>query len=307
MLTPAGSPVPLPPQPSQPVIPTAPNSPSMGRFQSMGAISDMSGGTLKVQELPPGFIPSAPATPTPTNTALDPTLGRPYSRTGPPMSIYGPPQPPAAVPEVQRSVSSSSSGPNPYAKGMHSRSRSAGQASVDSLAGSARSKTPLAPPSAASIGVHMYQAAPVPAGFSYPAPPGPPPGGVPSRAGTSSPQSTTSKKSGHTRSRSMYAGSTPAPPSRPLSTAPPLKLRRIPSDASNDSAISGSSKLSKSYAHYEPNQWLDPAFLASGDDLPLSPNTHANTRANATISRLSGGGRNSPALSYVSLRERTDY
>ena len=177
---------------------------------------------------------------------------------------------------------------------MHSRSRSAGQASVESF----RSKTPLArPPSSSSGGgPSIYQAAPIPPGVMYPAAPGPPVG-VPSRADTGTPQSTTSKKSGHSRSRSLYAGSTPA-----LAGGTVPKLRRVPSDASVDSAVSGLSKSSrKEYAHYEPQEYVDPAFLASTEELPMpfSPNTQANTRANA-LGGLPPGNRSSSALSYGS-------
>lgn len=306
MLSPSGSVAELPPQP---VIPTVPNSPQLGRFQSMGTIADPAGSGQKVNTLPPGFIPSAPPTPAPpANTSLNPLPMQAISRTGTPnINIYAA-SPPMAVPELQRSVSSSSSGPSTFPKAMHSRSRSAGQASLESLG--QRSKTPLArPPSSTSGGApSIYQAAPIPPGVMYPAPPGPPVG-VPSRADTGTPQSTTSRLSGHTRSRSMYAGSTPAPPSRPLSTAPAPKLRRVPSDASNDSAVSGLSRSSrKEYAHYEPQSYVDPAYLASSEELPLSPNTHANTRANAQLGGLSPSrNRSSDALSYVSLQNRTGY
>ena len=64
---------------------------------------------------------------------------------------------------------------------------------------------------------------------------------------------------------------------------------------------SGTSKGSrKSYAHYDPSQDLDPAFLASTEDLRFSPNTQANTMAN-TNSRMSAYGGNSPALSYLDV------
>lgn len=97
----------------------------------------------------------------------------------------------------------------------------------------------------------------------------------------------------------MHAGSTPAlSGGRPLSTAPPPKLRRVPSDASVDSAVSG---LSREYAHYEPQTYVDPAFLASSEELPqpFSPNTQANTRANA-FGGAPQGNRSSSALSYGS-------
>ena len=309
MLSPSGSVAELPP--AQPVIPTVPNSPQMGRFPSMGTFSDPSGSAQKVNALPPGFIPSAPATPAPgANLVPAPPPAQPILRSETPkINIYAPVST-AAVPEVQRSVSSSSAAPSNYPKAMHSRSRSTGQASLESL--SQRTKTPVVrPPSSASGGAgSIYQAAPIPAGITYPAPPGPIV--APSRADTGTPQSTTSRMSGHTRSRSMYAGSTPAPSnSRPLSTAPTPKLRRVPSDASNDSAMSGFSRSSRSsrkeYTHFEPSAYVDPAYLASSEELPLSPHTQANTRANAQLGGLPPGNRSSDALSYVSLQNRTVY
>ena len=100
----------------------------------------------------------------------------------------------------------------------------------------------------------------------------------------------------------MYAGSTPALPG----TGAP-QLRRVPSDASVDSAVSGLSRAShKEYAHYEPQTYVDPAFLASSEELPLpfSPHTQANTRANAQSGGLPPSSRNSDALSYVSSRSQ---
>ena len=172
-----------------------------------------------------------------------------------------------------------------------------------------RSKTPIIrPPSSASTAHRsVYATAPTPAGVQYPAAPGPP--GTP--GANMSPRSVASRLSGgHQRSLSLNAGSTPAPSTRPLSTAPPPKLRRVPSNDSIDSAVSGISRHSQ-YDHYRPSEYVDPAFLASSEDLTnanmLSPNTRANTRANTAGSRKSVHtsrpvSRNSDALSYVSMQ-----
>lgn len=260
----------------------------------------MPSGVQQVNDLPPGFFPSGPVTPLAQTASLDPP-GPPRSTTP---SIYGPP--PTKVPQVQRSVSSSASsgvglGPSDYPRVVHSRSRSLGQ-SYAPAGDELRSKTPgPRPPSAASSSASRptYAAAPNPTGVQYPAAPGTP-------AGLASPRSVASRLSGHTRSLSLNAGSTPAPSTRPLSTAPPPKLRRVPSDASTNSAMSAASRGS-AYNRYNPSEYIDPAFLASTEDLSAnvySPNTFANTRANATNSRKSVNvpSRSSPALSYVSLQ-----
>ncbi|EKM59756.1 uncharacterized protein PHACADRAFT_250462 [Phanerochaete carnosa HHB-10118-sp] len=301
MLSPDPSVVDLPPSAVEPPLPVAPpmppvyNSPSQGRYPSSSLVSESapapSSSVLKVNALPPGFVPSAPSTPLPQDTQLQST---PRST---PINLYAPV---TSVPQIQRSSSSSSTTSN-YPKAMHSRSRSMGQPpSLDSV----RSKTPHArPPSSLGSGPPIYQGAPQPPG-GYPVGPGPA-GNAPE-----SPRSTTSRMSGHTRSRSLYAGSTPAPPSRPLSAAPPSaldsahQLRRASSVASDDSGVSGQSRSSrKSHTHYDPNRNLDPAWLAGSQELPLSPNTRANTRANAARTNTPGpGSRNSSALSYASLR-----
>ena len=111
---------------------------------------------------------------------------------------------------------------------------------------------------------------------------------TPSRLDTMSPQSMTSRHSaGHRRSTSLNAtaGMTPVGMPRPLSsTAPaPHTLRRV---SSNASASSQGSRISANYSHYDPKSYVYPAFLASSDDLTnmQSPNTWANTRANASHS-----------------------
>ncbi|KAI0340767.1 hypothetical protein BDW22DRAFT_1485741 [Trametopsis cervina] len=298
MLSPSMMPETLPPQvqPAPPPIPTAPNSPSMGRYPSMGALPDVApGGIPKVNHLPVGFLPTGPVTPMGSNANLDPAMGPVIPRTTTP-SLYGPPK----VPGVQRSVSSSSSGTgrNDPPPGMHSRSRSAGGPSFTSAMDDLRSKTPgVARPSSAASNANRptYATAPTPSGVLYPAPPG----------ASMSPRSAASRLSGgQQRGFSLNAGSTPAPSTRPLSTAPPPKLRRIPSDTSFDSAISGHSE----YERYKPSEYVDPAFLASSEDLNanvFSPNTAANTRVNSSRARKNSqpsGSRNSPSLSYSSLQ-----
>lgn len=102
----------------------------------------------------------------------------------------------------------------------------------------------------------------------------------------------------HGRSLSMHAGSTPAAGARPLSGGGggAGELRRVPSTGSIGSNRSG-------YAHYNKNEYLDAAYLASSEDLlgVQSPGTMANTRQNATAFGMSMGGRGSPAVSYQSL------
>lgn len=264
-----------PPQPAPviPPVPTVPNSPStMGRYPSLGAIQR---GPTPVDTLPPGFMP----TPQGSNRPLNPPQSSPRSASP---NIYGGYSAPT---DMQRSASTSSPGPRgKYPQGMHGRSFSAGNASNDSL----RSKTPVArPPSSASSGAGIYAAAPIPSGIRYPAPPGRPPtsGSGADRGGPMSPRSTTSQVSGHYRSLSLNAGSTPAPPSRPLSTAPTHKLRRVPSDTSNESGVSGlSANAKQQYNHYDAHKYVDPAFLASSEDLTANV-TSANTVANANAGR----------------------
>lgn len=103
------------------------------------------------------------------------------------------------------------------------------------------------------------------------------------------------------RSLSLNAGSTPAMVPRPLSGG--SEIRRVPSASSMNS---DTSRKSGGYQHYDPTGYVDPAFLASSEDLTSvqSPNTRANTRANAGWtgpgpSRLRSS---SPSFSYASLR-----
>ncbi|KAI0832758.1 hypothetical protein BC628DRAFT_1415011 [Trametes gibbosa] len=100
----------------------------------------------------------------------------------------------------------------------------------------------------------------------------------------------------HHRSLSLNAGSTPAMIPRPLSGA--SQLRRIPSVGSINSATS---REIGGFQHYDPSTDLDPALLASTEDLSSvqSPNTMANTRANRSAPKMRSS---SPSMSYMSFR-----
>ena len=107
-------------------------------------------------------------------------------------------------------------------------------------------------------------------------------------------------------SLSLHAGSTPAMVARPLSGASP-QVHRVPSATSLNSETS---RKSGGYQHYDKNSYVDIAMLASPSPSTIdlagiaSPNTMANTRANAVYgagpSRLRAA---SPSVSYASLRD----
>lgn len=321
MLSPNAVPLPLPaPRSPTPQVPTVPNSPrTMGNYPSMGVLPGaMPGGmhgappaTAPAGGLPPGFVPLGPPTPSGSSSNLPPMHSTPRTT---PADLYGMrgQQPTVSRRRDSLSTTSSDSEPRPVLPpsiARHGRSRS----------DSAHSGTPtviVRPPSSASGSVStkgtsrpsLYSAAPPPRQSQHSAPPVIPPSGTMSpRAGAPA--------SGHMRSLSLNAGSTPGFPfpARTLSTTPgpqsqsQSQLRRMPSDASVGSAKSG-----RSYTHYEPSEYVDAAYLASSEDLTanvLSPNTVANTRANAGGSRPNipsalrpGPGVSSPALSYASLR-----
>ncbi|EJF62294.1 hypothetical protein DICSQDRAFT_154683 [Dichomitus squalens LYAD-421 SS1] len=108
----------------------------------------------------------------------------------------------------------------------------------------------------------------------------------------------------HQRSLSLHAGSTPAMFGRPLSGSP--QIHRISSVGSINSETS---RKSGGFQHYDPTGYVDPAFLASTEDLRsmASPNTAANTMANTRGSTVYAAGpsklrSSSPSMSYASFR-----
>ena len=108
----------------------------------------------------------------------------------------------------------------------------------------------------------------------------------------------------HHRSLSLHAGSTPAMFARPLSGS--SQVHRVPSVGSINSETS---RKSGGFQHYDPNGYVDPAFLASSEDLTsmASPNTMANTMANTRGNAVYTAGpsklrSSSPSMSYASFR-----
>ncbi|OCH95915.1 hypothetical protein OBBRIDRAFT_883536 [Obba rivulosa] len=267
----------LPPQhmqPSEPLVPTVPNSPrSGGNMPSMGSITSVS-------DLPWNFIPAGQ----PVQTFTVPPQRVQSVGPGGSRAIDVPPThtPSIVSPSAVRATGLPSSRPH----------------------------TP-------------YATAPTPPGLQYPSPlrmggalpqtGTRTPGSImaelpPSLSRTMSPRSTSSRLSGHQRSLSMNAGSTPAAMSRTLAAeapAPAPALRRIPSTGS---IASNESRHSSNYARYESREFVDPAFLASSEDLGVqSPNTMANTRANAVPRMVPGPrapSRSSSRMSYMSGRSR---
>lgn len=130
-----------------------------------------------------------------------------------------------------------------------------------------------------------YATAPVPEGVNYPTPsPRPRTPYAPqissslSAGSASSPRSSVSRLA-HDRSLSMNAGATPAHMGRPLSgmsrDQSGSTLRKAPSIASS---MSGTSARSSSYKAYNPNEYVDPAFLASSEDLTTMPSSPSAAR-----------------------------
>lgn len=148
-----------------------------------------------------------------------------------------------------------------------------------------------------------YAVAPIPEGVNYPTPaPRPRQSQYAPQIssslsadsnGLSSPRSSVSRV-GHDRSLSMHAGATPAHMGRPLSSAAvrevnDLSLRRQPSVASS---MSGSSSIrSSSYKAYDPNDYVDPAFLASSDDLLAIPVPAPSSRSSSSRNGKRAAGR----------------
>lgn len=117
-----------------------------------------------------------------------------------------------------------------------------------------------------------YAVAPIPEGINYPDPykqmPAPahaPPIGSSLSAGPVGVGSPRSSQVMHNRSLSMHAGATPANMGRSLLSREDkdATLRKMPSVTSS---TSGSAR-SSSYKAYDPSEYVDPAFLASSEDL----------------------------------------
>ena len=103
----------------------------------------------------------------------------------------------------------------------------------------------------------------------------------------------------------MHAGSTPAFMNRPLSSGA-APIRRVPSASSINSETS---RKSGGFQHYDASAYVDPAFLASSEDLASmqSPHTMANTVANSRGNMVYGAPPSrhrpsSPSISFSSFR-----
>ncbi|KAI0960324.1 hypothetical protein AcW1_004867 [Taiwanofungus camphoratus] len=302
---------------SRPAIPTEPNSPTLRNMPSMGTLSS-------IQGFPLGFMPTGPPLPSHDIPRSKTPMAQPSPKRNGKNLYSGLGTQPVGVPAPQSTASSFvDSGINNWAQSVRSASRNG------SMDGDIRPTTPgYRPPSALgniSSSSHRphtpnqarYVPAPTPPGVRYPEPsvvrqstgtasPGRAAAGIPlpaSAVGTMSPRSGTSRLSVHHRSLSLNAGSTPATVARPLSTGPASQLRRVPSTGSIASNASGKSGQ---YGHFNPDQYLDAAWLSSQDVSVQSPHTMANTRQNAAQSfGAAAGGRASPSLSYVSYGSRT--
>ncbi|KAL4247068.1 hypothetical protein ABKN59_001377 [Abortiporus biennis] len=325
MLSPNAVPQQLPRSaPTQHVlVPTEPNSPAMrqpslGQIPSPAPFADLPPGFIPTgpifpvgSPLPPNIPPLSSPIEVPTLTLQQPP---PRDRTPTDRRTSSPPWPVFPVRSGRNS-----------AEPLYTRSRKdsrSGSSSSDSIP--AGPKTPTQSSSAWGSGIAgrppssmsnrsgsqrpntaasgpQYAVAPTPAGLQYPDPPfiqagGRPDPPNPSRTppsrthsptplGPMSPRSTTSRLStgAHQRSLSLNAGMTPVshPQHLPASTNSPPKLRRVPSAGSITSNTSRKSGIS----HFDPNKYVDIAYLASSDDLTASmvqsPNTKENTKANA--------------------------
>lgn len=270
--------------------------PELYRYSSSGSNSYSGSGHAQQRSSSPAMPPPSPSTqrfyaPAPPS---DVSWGMPPPTNGSgrnSASIYGRPTP-------ERTMSRSSINEPTRSKTPHSRPGSSVGGMPPNIA---RGPSPANP---------HYSPAPLPDGLQYPEPvnrmdP-------PSRLDTTSPRSVSSRHSGgHRRSVSLNAsaGMTPANAPHPLSSAAQPMLRRVSSNASASSAGSGH-RLSDNYSHYNPKEYVDPAFLASSDDLTnmQSPGTLANTRANA--SRSSQPLKNpyfSPSTSFSALHGSSAY
>ncbi|KAI0751118.1 hypothetical protein C8Q80DRAFT_1230311 [Daedaleopsis nitida] len=276
----------------------------------------------------PSLPPVSSGTPTPDrpHSRGQPGSNHPYGYgvPNPPAQspYYSMPQPPSSprhTPDPTRGYSPYSYVPTPSPLGEQGRPRSrTGSADFGRGVGSdysSRPRTPTGRPSSAMAGDYPPQGRP-PTRSSTPghssAPYAMPPQSVPSvlrspsRASSRQslqpePMRPSSRASAdHHRSLSMHAGSTPAMIQRPLSGS---QIRRVPSAGSVNSETSRKSGM---YQPFDSTTYVDPATLASTEDLTSmqSPNTMANTKANSAWtgpgpSRLRAS---SPSMSYASLR-----
>ncbi|KAI0355369.1 hypothetical protein OH77DRAFT_1589842 [Trametes cingulata] len=299
MLTPSSSRQQLPPQPTQPS--SGPPQPAFTNGYGGGPPGPAYGygapnpplEPLRY-DIPPSLTPGVPPSPRRTPEPLQsypgyPTpgssssssFGRPMSRNsrGPPIGYGGPPN------------------------DMPSRSRTP-SGRPPSAFGSER------PPSARPVSPgQQYRAASPQPGVPYSEAPQRVPSVVRSPSRPSSRQSlqpeparpSSRTSADHHRSLSLNAGSTPAMVPRPLSGA--SQLRRVPSASSINS---DTSRKSGGFQHYDPSSYVDAAFLASTEDLSSmqSPNTMANTRANAVYANPGPSKlrASSPSMSYTSFR-----
>ncbi|KAH9899524.1 hypothetical protein C8Q73DRAFT_324970 [Cubamyces lactineus] len=271
-----------------------------------------SGGYNEATVPPSGYAYGAPNPPPPQRYNIPPSL-----TPGMPVSPRRTPDPLPGFPGLPTPGSSSSSDfSRPVSRG--SRVPSAGYGgSMNDLP--ARSKSSLGRPPSALGAERPPSARPLTPSQTYPMGPTPPgmeyidtSGRVPavlrspSRASSRQslqpdmPRPSSRATADHHRSLSLNAGSTPAMVPRPLSGG----LRRVPSASSINTETSRKSGM---YSHYDPGEQLDAAWLASSNDLTSmqSPNTMANTRANAAYANPPGPSRqrpSSPSMSFASFR-----
>lgn len=256
MLSPNTIPDPLPRTSDPSLVPTEPNTPTM-RQPSLGVPMPP---PPSMGGFPPGFMPvGAPLNGAPTSS-------------------------PVSAPPIQQSKTHPGGVPGGPTWNMRMPERTA------SAQGRSRPQTPSV----------TYEAAPMPEGIQYPTPPFGRPRDSPKvpAAGldTMSPRSNSSRLSGggHQRSLSLNAGATPGMSTRSLTTAPPPKLRKMPSSESVGSQLSGKSRTSGSVSHFDPKQYVDISALASSEDLLASiqsPTTAANTKVNAGLRSIGGALR----------------
>ncbi|KAJ3558313.1 hypothetical protein NM688_g1001 [Phlebia brevispora] len=267
-----------------PMVPTEPNSPSMPRLPSVGMLpAEMPGGM-------PGNIPVIPGG-TVGGMPPIPGGGAPFTGGPPPGFVATPSAAPAPnlPPSPMQSTPRLFAGPNKaplYPRRQSSLSSSSGDSDVPSIgkhgrsySEGVRSDTPggaIRPPSssASSRGPRQafYSGLPTQASL-HNTPPVVIPGSVQIPVNFS-PRSTASGAPPNAET----AGNTPGFTSRQMPNPAPA-LKRT---SSNSSAGSRTSSLREQFGEFRSRGYVDPAFLASAEDLTaLSPNTAANTHANA--------------------------